>query len=103
MDSQHWAWVEVDAARPSRTRGRTGRIPGRTIGSRVPVHLQLAVTKEGAGELLGGKSVDWIERYVLPHVKTVRPSRSILIPVTELQRWVSENSEMALGNGRRSA
>lgn len=67
------------------------------------MHLQLAVTKEGAGELLGGKSVDWVERYVLPHVKTVRPSRSILIPVTELQRWVSENSEMALGNGRRSA
>ena len=67
------------------------------------MHLQLAVTKEGAGELLGGKSVDWVERYVLPDVKTVRPSRSILIPVTELQRWVSENSEMALGNGRRSA
>ena len=67
------------------------------------MHLQLAVTKEGAGELLGGKSVDWIERYVLPHVKTVRPSRSILIPVTELQQWVSENSEMALGDGRRSA
>jgi len=69
----------------------------------VPVHLQLAVTKEGAGELLGGKSVDWVERYVLPHVKTVRVSRSVLIPARELERWVSENSEMALGNGRRSA
>jgi hypothetical protein len=69
----------------------------------VPVHLQLAVTKEGAGELLGGKSVDWIERYVLPHVKTIRASRSVLIPYRELERWVSENSEMALGNGCRSA
>lgn len=69
----------------------------------MPVHLQLAVTKEGAGELLGGKSVDWIERYVLPHVKTIRASRSVLIPYRELERWVSENIEMALGNGRRSA
>ena len=69
----------------------------------MPVHLQLAVTKEGAGELLGGKSVDWIERYVLPHVKTIRASRSVLIPYRELERWVSENSEMALGNGCRSA
>ena len=86
-----------------RTPGRTVRTPGRTIEGRVPVHLQLAVTKEGAGELLGGKSVDWIERYVLPHVKTVRVSRSVLIPARELERWVSENSEMALGNGRRSA
>ena len=67
------------------------------------MHLQLAVTKEGAGELLGGKSVDWVERYVLPHVKTIRASRSVLIPYRELERWVSENIEMALGNGRPSA
>jgi hypothetical protein len=40
---------------------------------------------------------------VLPHVKTIRASRSVLIPYRELERWVSENSEMALGNGRRSA
>ena len=68
----------------------------------VPAHLQLAVTKAQAGELLGGKSVDWVERHVLPHVKTVRPSRSVLIPMRELERWVSENSEKALGDGRRS-
>src|SRR3954469_15216846 len=29
----------------------------------VPVHLMLAVTKAQAGALLGGKSVDWIERH----------------------------------------
>jgi hypothetical protein len=53
---------------------------------------QLAVTKAQAGKLLGGMSVDWIERYVLPFVKTIKPSRAVLIPVAELQRWIDENS-----------
>lgn len=61
-----------------------------------PPHLCLAVTKAQAGELLGGKSVDWIEKHVLPHVATLRPSRSVLIPTSELERWVSENSGLAL-------
>lgn len=64
--------------------------------SAVPVHLQLAVTKEGAGALLGGKSVDWIEKHVLPSVRTIRPSRSVLIPTDELQRWVRDNASTAL-------
>lgn len=62
---------------------------------RVPVHLQLAVTKEGAGQLLGGKSVDWIEKHVLPHVNTVKPSRSVLIPTSELERWINDNASRA--------
>ncbi|HEV2981990.1 MAG TPA: hypothetical protein VGX51_11200 [Solirubrobacteraceae bacterium] len=57
---------------------------------------RLAVTKAEAGELLGGKSVDWIEKYVLPYVRTVKPSRSVLIPVAELERWVDKNSARAL-------
>ena len=62
----------------------------------VPIHLQLAVTKEQAGALLGERSVDWIEDHVLPHVATVKPSRSVLIPMRELERWIAENSGMAL-------
>jgi hypothetical protein len=62
---------------------------------RVPVHLQLAVTKEGAGQLLGGKSVDWVEKHVLPHVNTVKPSRSVLIPTSELERWINDNASRA--------
>lgn len=57
---------------------------------------QLAVTKAQAGALLGGKSEDWIEKHVLPHVKTVQASRSVLIPVVELKRWVDQNSSRAL-------
>jgi hypothetical protein len=98
-----WSVHPEPPAGQSEPAGAHPNPPGRAIEGRVPVHLQLALTKEGAGELLGGKSVDWIERYVLPHVKTIRASRSVLIPYRELERWVSENSEMALGNGRRSA
>jgi hypothetical protein len=61
-----------------------------------PEPLQLAVTKEGAGQLLGGKSIDWIEKYVLPSVRTVRPSRSVLIPVSELERWLNVNARKAI-------
>lgn len=56
---------------------------------------RLAVSKREAGELLGGKSEDWIEKHVLPHVATVKSSRSVLIPNAELQRWVHENSGRA--------
>lgn len=63
---------------------------------RVPVHLQLTVTKEQAGQLLGGKSVDWIEKHVLPNVPTLRPSRSVLIPTAALEKWVNENTSFAL-------
>jgi hypothetical protein len=62
----------------------------------VPVHLQVAVDKKGAGALLGGKSEDWIEKHVLPHVSTIRPSRSVLIPRDEVDRWSRENSGKAL-------
>jgi hypothetical protein len=58
--------------------------------------VPLAVDKATAGLLLGGMSVDWIEKYVLPHVDTVKPSRAVLIPVSELQRWLDENSDRAL-------
>ncbi len=56
----------------------------------------LAVTRAQAGELLGGRSEDWIDRYVIPHVATLRVSRSVLIPVDELRRWVQANSSRAL-------
>jgi integrase len=58
----------------------------------VRAHERLAVTKREAGELLGGKSEDWIEKHVLPRVQTIKSSRSVLIPAAELQRWVHEDS-----------
>jgi hypothetical protein len=71
--------------------------PAEAAEPEVPVYRMLAVTKEQAGALLGGKSVDWIEKHVLPYVRTVRPSRSVLIPASELERWLNENADLALG------
>lgn len=55
-----------------------------------------ALTKVQAGKMLGGKSEDWIEKHVLPNVKTVLVSRSVLIPAAELKRWVAANTGSAL-------
>jgi hypothetical protein len=92
------AWIDAEcppvedwlAGRPTK--------PERTKTTLPPSELQhlLALTKSQAGQLLGGKSEDWIEKYVLPHVKTVRQSRSVLIPATELQRFVHESASKAL-------
>ncbi len=71
--------------------------PTTTVAAALAVVAQpLAVTRAQAGELLGGKSEDWIDRYVIPHVATVRVSRSVLIPLDELRRWIAENSSKAL-------
>jgi hypothetical protein len=62
----------------------------------VPVRDQIVVTKQQAADLLGGVSIDWLEKHVLPYVKTIRPSRSVLIPTSELLRWVDENAAQAI-------
>jgi len=62
----------------------------------VPVDRQIAVTKRGAGQLLGGKSEDWVEKYVLPHVPTIKPSRSVLILREDVEHWGRENKGRAL-------
>jgi hypothetical protein len=61
----------------------------------LPISERLTLSKREAGMLLG-KSEDWIEKYVLPNVKTVQQSRSVMIPTADLQRWVHENSRKAL-------
>ena len=36
------------------------------------------------------------ERYVMPHVKVLRRGRVRVVPVSELERWLEENSETFL-------
>ena len=67
---------------------------------RVPIHDRLAVTRAEAGKLIGGKSEKWVEKHVLPQVRTIKPSRSVLIPRKELDRWIVENADLALGGKR---
>lgn len=94
-------WMDAGCPPPEEWLGK-GSAPDESKAATedVPIRHRLAVTKEQAGLLLGGKSVDWIEDHVLPNVKTVKPSRSVLIPTAELERWMDENSGFALGDRR---
>jgi excisionase family DNA binding protein len=58
---------------------------------------RLAYTKAEAADALG-VSVDYLEDHVLAHVKVVRRGRKVLIPVSELQRWLEENSALTLAS-----
>jgi hypothetical protein len=51
----------------------------------------IAVGPDTATQLLG-VSRDWLEKYVLPHIESVKDSERRLIPVAELERWVGEHS-----------
>jgi len=57
---------------------------------------RLVVTKREACELLGGVSMDTLERYVMKDVSVIRRGRVRLIPVYELQRWIKENASKTL-------
>jgi bisphosphoglycerate-dependent phosphoglycerate mutase len=92
------AWIDAECPPVEDWLAGKPTKPERKKTSLPPSELQhlLALTKRQAGQLLGGKSEDWIEKYVLPHVKTVRQSRSVLIPASELQRFVHESASKAL-------
>lgn len=53
---------------------------------------RFALTREEAAQSIG-MSVDSFERYVQPDLKLVRRGKIRLVPVTEIQRWLDENSE----------
>lgn len=53
---------------------------------------RLAVVPNEAAELLG-VSRDFFDEHVRPELKTIRRgSKTVLIPVTELERWVAESA-----------
>jgi excisionase family DNA binding protein len=58
---------------------------------------RLAYTKAEAAEALG-VSVDYLEDHVLADVRVVRRGRKVLIPVSELQRWLEENCALTLAS-----
>lgn len=89
-------WLEKRPDKPAKPQRR----PARKAAASLPpseLRSQLTLSKIQAGALLGGMSEDWIEKHVLPHVKTLRASRAVLIDASDLQRWVAENSGKALG------
>jgi excisionase family DNA binding protein len=56
---------------------------------------RLALSRAEAAESLG-MSVDSFERYVQGHVRLVRLGRLVLVPVSELERWLEANAALTL-------
>jgi hypothetical protein len=63
---------------------------------------RLALSREEAAQALG-MSLNSFERHVQPTIRLVRLGRMRLVPVSELERWLSENAERTVQHDRRRA
>jgi hypothetical protein len=68
---------------------------GAVSGELAPIP-RLALTREEAAAAIG-MSLDSFERHVQPTIRLVRRGRLRRVPVGELDRWLSENAERAVG------
>ncbi len=66
---------------------------------RAQANPALALRKVEAADVLA-MSVDSFERYVLPEIRVVRRGALVLVPVTELERWIEENAAMTIEAAR---
>jgi excisionase family DNA binding protein len=57
---------------------------------------RVTLTKREAADALG-ISVDHLERWVLPGIRTIRSGRRVLVSVRELERWATDHEARALG------
>ena len=64
-----------------------------TVDEPIP---RLALRKTEAAQALG-MSVDFFEDHVLHELRIVRRGRLTLVPIRELERWLSENQHRTLG------
>jgi len=62
----------------------------------VPIEQQVLVTREQACEIAGGISMDYLEKKVLPHVRSFRPGRRRLIHRGALELFLDQESTRAL-------
>jgi excisionase family DNA binding protein len=60
-----------------------------------PAPLRLALSKAEAAEALG-VSVDFLDAHVMDELRIVRRGRRRLIPVCELERWLTDNAARTL-------
>ena len=60
---------------------------------------RLALSKAEAAEAIGA-SVDYLEQHVMPELRVVRRGRKVLIPVSELQRWLDASAALTLEASR---
>ena len=76
-------------------RSNVGPVDGRVVEGGRPVRL--AFSKAEASAALG-VSVDFFEEHVMPELRIVRRGRRRLIPLAELERWLSENASTVLAS-----
>ena len=75
--------------------------PGSESAMRLRRAPRLALTRQEAAAALG-MSINSFERHVQPELRLVRRGKLRLIPVREIERWLEENSDLALEQlGRR--
>ena len=75
-----------------------GGVDARPTLGRAPVApARLALSKAEAAEALG-VSVDFLEDHVMDDLRIVRRGRRRLIPVRELERWLSDNAARVLAS-----
>jgi excisionase family DNA binding protein len=56
---------------------------------------RLAVSPREAAAMLG-VSRDFFDEHILPELRVVRRGRLVLIPVTEIQRWLDREAGLTL-------
>jgi excisionase family DNA binding protein len=72
---------------------RNGSIPREALGPR------LAVSPDEAAAILG-VSRDYFDEHVIGELRVVRRGRRILVPLTEIERWLDRNATRASVGGR---
>lgn len=66
---------------------------GRKLAVSIP---RIALTPPEAAAAIG-VGPDFFDENVAPELRLIRRGRKRLVPVTELERWIAENAEHALG------
>lgn len=57
---------------------------------------RIALTPPEAAAAIG-VGPDFFEANVAPELRLIRRGRKRLVPISELERWIAENAEYALG------
>lgn len=74
---------------------------GERVGKKLPASIpRIALTPSEAAAAIG-VGPDFFDEKVAPHLRLIRRGRKRLVPVSELERWVSENAETPMADQLR--